>query len=292
MIEKKIEEFFLYLQAERSFRPNTIIAYRTDLHFFSQFLKNETFNLEDFTVKEARKFTLFLQKKGLSPATVERRVFAVKHFFRFLYFEESLLDDKSIFFELPRRSPGLFQLLTKEEIIRFFSVIEAKSFEGARDLAMFELLYATGIRATELAELTLYSIGDDAIKVWGKGNKQRIIPIGKKALAQIDNYLCCYRDQVTNPELTALFVTENGKPINRFFLWSRVKFYAKKAKIQKNISPHTFRHSFATHLLEGGADLRVIQEFLGHSHIATTDRYTHASLKGVKEAFYRFHNRK
>lgn len=289
-MEQKIEAFFLYLQTERAFRPNTLSAYRIDLRFFVAFMEEANLVLEKFTIKDARKFLCFLQDKALSPATVERRVFAVKHFFRFLYFEESLSEDKSILFELPRRSPGLFQVLTKEEILRFFSVINANSFEGARDLAMFELLYATGIRATELAELTLYSIGDDAIKVWGKGNKQRVIPIGKKALTQIDHYLCTYRDQVKNPK-DALFVTEQGKPIDRFFLWSRAKFYAKQAKIQKNISPHTFRHSFATHLLEGGADLRVIQEFLGHRHIATTDRYTHANMKGVKEAFYRFHNR-
>lgn len=286
---EKVEDFLLYLQSERGFRPNTLAAYRTDLRFFADFLEEEKFALENFTVKEARRFSLFLQKKALSSATIERRIFAVKHFFRFLHFEGSLAD-KSIFFEVPRRSKGLFSMLTKEEILRFFSVIDPNSFEGARDLAIFELLYATGIRATELVELTLYSIGDEAIKVCGKGNKQRIVPIGKKALLQIDRYLCSYRDAIKDSD--ALFLTKRGKKIDRFFLWSRVKFYAKKAGIKKNISPHTFRHSFATHLLEGGADLRVIQEFLGHSHIGTTDRYTHASLKNVKEAFYRFHNRK
>jgi integrase/recombinase XerD len=158
---------------------------------------------------------------------------------------------------------------------------------GARDKAMLEVLYASGLRVSELCGLNIQDVGEEAVRVKGKGSKERVVPIAKSALNTVDHYLGKFREDKEG----ALFLGSQGKRLDRITVWSRVKFYAKKAGITKSISPHTLRHSFATHLLENGADLRVIQEMLGHANIGTTDRYTHISRKHLHEAFERFHPR-
>jgi integrase/recombinase XerD len=158
---------------------------------------------------------------------------------------------------------------------------------GARDKAILEVLYASGLRVSELCGLNIQDVGEEAVRVKGKGSKERIVPIAPSALQSVDHYLGKFRED----EEKALFIGPHGKRIDRTVVWARVKFYAKKAAISKEISPHTLRHSFATHLLENGADLRVIQEMLGHSSISTTDRYTHISRKHLHEAFEKFHPR-
>ncbi|MCB1135379.1 MAG: tyrosine-type recombinase/integrase, partial [Chlamydiia bacterium] len=164
-----------------------------------------------------------------------------------------------------------------------------KTALGARDRAILELLYASGLRVSELCSLKINDVDDDALKVMGKGSKERIVPLGRKALEAIDFYLLHYRERWDSKKQRRLFLTRTGKDLDRISVWKMVKRYAREAGIQKSISPHTLRHSFATHLLDNGADLRVIQEMLGHATITSTDRYTHVSQTQVQEAFHRFH---
>jgi integrase/recombinase XerD len=176
-------------------------------------------------------------------------------------------------------------VLTIEEVSRFLQAPDIETPMGARDQAIFLVMYASGLRASELCGLNTSDVSDDQVRVRGKGNKERVIPIAASAVAAVDHYLAKFRTEGDGP----LFLSSQGRRMDRVALWERVKFYAKKAGISKPISPHTLRHSFATHLLENGADLRVIQEMLGHANIATTDRYTHVSRKHLHEAFEKFH---
>lgn len=282
-------EFIIYLKAEKGLSKNSIEAYTRDLALFYKFLKNHRLEALTLTKKDAILFLSEMQAEGYAAASLERLASALRLFFRFLYREGYEEIDKSIFFERGKSPIKIPIVLTKEEVERLLLSLDPSTFNGARDLAIMEILYATGIRASELASLTLYAVDDHQVRVLGKGGKERLVPMGKKALLAVDHYLTHYRDQ---EEGNALFVTKGGKGIDRVFVWKRVKLAAKGAGIVKNISPHTLRHSFATHLLDNGADLRVIQEMLGHSSIATTDRYTHVSMEGIKKSFYKHHNRK
>jgi integrase/recombinase XerD len=177
------------------------------------------------------------------------------------------------------------EVLTVEEVTRFLGAPDRETAVGARDFAIFQVMYASGLRVSELCGLNIGDISDDQVRVRGKGNKERVVPIAASAVAAVDHYLVHSRKEGDG----ALFLSNRGQRIDRVAVWERVKFYAKKAVISKEISPHTLRHSFATHLLENGADLRVIQELLGHANIATTDRYTHVSRKHLHAAFEKFH---
>ena len=192
-------------------------------------------------------------------------------------------------------SPKLWQLipevLTLEEIDSLLASPNIKLTSGIREKAVIELLYASGLRVSELVSLSLYDVDDGFVRVKGKGGKERLVPIGQKALQAIDVYLTAVRDRFKSETENHLFLNAKGKPMDRIQIWRMIKRLAKKAGLARPLSPHTLRHSFATHLLERGADLRVIQEFLGHSNIKTTDRYTHISNQQIKEAFYRCHNR-
>ncbi|MES2121189.1 MAG: tyrosine-type recombinase/integrase, partial [Chlamydiota bacterium] len=189
-------------------------------------------------------------------------------------------------------SPKMWQLipevLTVSEVNALLHAPNPEEFAGARDQAVLLVLYASGLRVSEVCGLNLQDVDDQVVRVKGKGGKERIVPIAQVATSAIDHYLVRFRKESDFP---ALFVTEKNRRIDRTLVWKRVKFYAKAAGIQKSISPHTLRHSFATHLLENGADLRVIQEMLGHANIATTDRYTHISTQHLADAFNAFHPR-
>lgn len=183
-------------------------------------------------------------------------------------------------------------MLSVDEMKRLLEAPIDDDFESVRDRAILELLYASGIRVSELCALNINDVDDDSLRVLGKGKKERVVMVGKKALSSLDSYLISYRDRYLDHEKEALFVTTRGRRMDRMLVWRRVKDFAKKANITKRISPHILRHSFASHLLSGGADLRIIQELLGHSHIGTTDRYTHLNSTYVREAFFKFHPRK
>nr|NGX29452.1 Tyrosine recombinase XerD [Candidatus Anoxychlamydiales bacterium] len=214
---------------------------------------------------------------------------AIKVLFRFLKKENVIKKDITLYLDLPKIWQFLPSVMTYQEVDSLLNQIKTDDLIGARDKAVLELLYATGIRVSECSSLKILDVNDDFIKVTGKGKKQRIIPIGKKAINAIDHYLLNFRNEIQG--IDYLFISKNGKKIDRVTIYNRIKIYAKGANIKKNISPHTLRHSFATHLLENGADLRLIQDMLGHADISTTDRYTHISKAHLKKAFESFHPR-
>ncbi len=210
---------------------------------------------------------------------------AIKSFFRFLK-QEGHFQGEPLFLETPKVWQLIPEVLSEKEVEALLEAPKADSFLGARDKAILEVLYATGIRVSECCNLKIEDVEDSFIKVFGKGKKERIVPIGEKAIQAIDQYLA-YLDGSKPSE--ALFVCKKGKKLKRETLFLRVKFYAKKAGITKNVSPHVLRHCFATHLLENGADLRLIQEMLGHESISTTDRYTQVSQNVLQNSFKKFH---
>jgi len=233
-------------------------------------------------------FLSSLQEKNYASSSICRILVSIKVFFRFLKKEGEVSLDLGRYFETPKLWQLVPEVLSMEEVEALLAQPQTADFLGARDKAALELLYATGMRVSELCKLHLSDLNDQFVKVKGKGKKERLIPVGKKAIAAVDHYLLHFRGAGESP---FLFLSPRGKPISRVTLWGRVKIYGKAAGIAKTISPHTLRHSFATHLLENGADLRLIQDMLGHEDIGTTDRYTHVTGSRLKNAFKSFHPR-
>ncbi len=289
-MDETVSDFIAYLRSERGLSTNTIDAYRRDVNAFGDFLKKK--GSEDFpstTQEEIVAYLSQLKNQDYASASISRMLIAIKVFFRFLKREGFVEKDISRTLETPKIWQLIPEVLSTQEIERLLAVPDPKTFLGARDRAVLEVLYASGLRVSELCGLAIHDVDDTYVRVLGKGNKERLVPIGKKAIDAIDHYLLHFRDQFSGDKL---FVTCHGRPIHRVSVWKRVKECAKIAGITKPISPHTLRHSFATHLLDQGADLRVIQEMLGHANISTTDRYTHVSQRKLKEAFSKYHPRK
>lgn len=284
-MNERIQEFLSYLGSEKGLSKNTLEAYGRDLAFFKEFIQEK--KLESLVQDDILTFFHVFKEKGCASSSLCRTLVAIKVFFRFLKREGVISLDPTLYLDSPKLWQLIPQVLTIEEVTRLLAQPDSQTIMGARDKAMLETLYASGLRVSELCGLNIQDVGDDAVRVRGKGSKERVVPIAPSALNAIDHYLGKFREDKEG----ALFIGKQGKRINRITTWARVKFYAKKAGIAKEISPHTLRHSFATHLLENGADLRVIQEMLGHASISTTDRYTHISHKHLHEAFEKFHPR-
>ncbi|MEM8727340.1 MAG: site-specific tyrosine recombinase [Chlamydiota bacterium] len=279
-----INDFLSYIGGEKGLSMNTIEAYGNDLADFCKDAKRVVVE-EDIIAHLAR-----LKEEGFATGSICRKSIALRVFFRFLKREGLVERDPTECLDAPKLWQLIPEVLSSDEVRALLAAPGAEDEEGMRDKAILETLYATGIRASELCSLNIHDVGESTIHVIGKGGKGRIVPIGEEALFSIDAYLTRWRnDQRENPPL---FLSKRGKRLNRTTLWKRVKFYGKQAAIEKEISPHTLRHSFATHLLDHGADLRVIQEMLGHADIAATDRYTHLSKKRLFEAFEMFHPRR
>lgn len=288
MPERFILDFLDYIRTEKGLSPNTIEAYGRDIRSFAAFISNKDWKqVEPGSILE---FISFLKDKSFASSSICRTLVAVKVFFRFLKKEGEISIDLGRYFDTPKLWQLIPEVLSMEEVDALLAQPETKDFMGARDKAILELLYATGMRVSELCQLKINDLSDTFVKVKGKGNKERVIPVGKKAIEAMDRYLSEFRTNA-NEENGPLFITQRGKPIDRVTVWNRVKAYAKSAGISKSISPHTLRHSFATHLLENGADLRLIQDMLGHEDIGTTDRYTHVTGSRLKAAFKAFHPR-
>ena len=287
MLQTWIHDFLDYLRSEKGLSQNTIIAYRTDLLSFTNFLQK---SWESVQQEDILSFLSFLQNQSYASSSICRMLVSIKVFFKFLKKEKILQKDLSLFLQTPKIWQLIPEVLQIEEVEKLLKSPNTKSLEGARDKAILELLYATGMRVSELCQLNIIDLHDTFVKVKGKGNKERIIPVGKCAIAAVDHYLANYRKDCREENIP-LFVNSRGKRVTRMFIWKQVKMYANLAGIKKSISPHTLRHSFATHLLENGADLRLIQDMLGHADIGTTDRYTHVSAAKLKNAFSNFHPR-
>jgi integrase/recombinase XerD len=283
-----IEDFLDHLRSERGLSPHTLEAYERDIRAFSTFLGGKPWS--EVIGDDVLAFLSQLQQSGYASSSMSRRLIAIKVFFRFLKKERVIVVDLAAYFESPKIWQLIPEVLQQEEVEALLKAPQREDRNGARDQAILELLYATGMRVSELCNLQIHDLHDTFVKVKGKGKKERVIPVGKKAMEAIDFYLVHFRGEAMDPK-SPLFVTSRGKAVSRISIWKSIKKYAKAVGIEKSISPHILRHSFATHLLEGGADLRLIQDMLGHEDIGTTDRYTHVSGGRLRSAFQSFHPR-
>jgi len=294
-VREVINEFINYLAVERGLAENTILAYRSDLEqFFDHLDEQEIESLKDITKESIISFLSSLKEVGCATSTLSRKLATLKTFFRFLLDEEHLDTDPTFDLESPKVEKTLPYILNIGEIEQLLQQPEADKPLGLRDVAMLELLYATGIRISELIDLDISDVNREEayLRCLGKGHRERIIPIGHPALQAIELYLAEGRGHlIKNLRETALFVNRFGKRLTRQGAWKNLKRYARKAGIGKGISPHTFRHTFATHMLENGADLRSVQELLGHVDISTTQIYTQVSKEKLKMDYEKYHPR-
>lgn len=288
-----LDEFLNYLTVERGLSPLTISAYRRDLLGMIGFLEKRRIRSLDDTTREMIGAYLMAEKaRGLSGASLSRFLAALKVFFRFLALNRYVRVDITDVIESPKVWKHLPDVMSVEEVDRFLAAPRAGTHLGRRDRAMLELMYATGVRVSEASGLKTDDVNLDVgyIRCMGKGSKERIVPLGKEARRTVKSYLAETRPKFARPGSPGiLFLTHHGKPFTRQGIWQIVKQYAREAEIKKEVTPHTLRHSFATHLLSRGADLRVVQEMLGHADIATTQTYTHIDrdrLKGIHKKFH------
>lgn len=290
-----IDTFLNYLSVERGLSNNTISAYRRDLNLYVGFLlKNQIDALGKASKNDIVNFMLFQKDQGLSVNSISRRLTAVRIFYRFLVRERLLKTDPSSLVDSPKTWKKIPDALSLNEIELLINQPNIRKMQGIRDRAVLEVLYATGMRVSEVVNLKLDNVKLDVgfVRCIGKGNKERIIPLGKKAVESINRYLSDSRMSFLNQkESDFLFLNRFGNKISRQSLWKLIKKYAKSAKIKNPIKPHILRHSFATHLLEHGADLRSVQEMLGHSNISTTQIYTHINKDRLKTIHKTFHPR-
>lgn len=288
MFQEELQDFLDFIRTEKGLSPNTIEAYKRDIERFIQSLEVTDFNaINSSTILH---YLTQLQTAKYASSSICRALVAIKVFFRFLKKEGKSSIDLGRYVELPKLWQLVPEVLSMEEVEALLKEPEAEDPIGARDLAILELLYATGMRVSEVCQLKICDLSDGFVKVRGKGKKERLIPVGARAIKAVDHYLTHFRGEVKE-ENAPLFATKTNRSISRVTIWKRIKIYGQKAGICKSISPHTLRHSFASHLLENGADLRLIQEMLGHEDIGTTDRYTHVADSRLRAAFQNFHPR-
>lgn len=290
--EDLIKEFEFYLRLEKSLSENTISAYISDIKKFAVYtLKKPT----EVDLKELEAFINDLNQIYIAARSQARIISGIKAFFNFLIQEDTIDSNPAELLDLPSIGRKLPEVLSVEEIDLIESFIDLSKPEGHRNKAIIETLYSCGLRVSELTELKISALyfNDGFIIVTGKGSKQRIIPIGEKAIDDINFYKEHYRNtlKISADHSDFLFLNRRGKKLTRVMIFTIVKELAMLAGIRKNISPHTFRHSFATHLVEGGADLRAVQEMLGHESIITTEIYTHIDREYLKQVVNDYHPR-
>ena len=283
------------LSIEKGLSKNTLLAYRRDLQRYLFFLKkNKITSVGAVTRKEIMEFLLDERDRGLTPSSVGRLLVAIRMFHRFLAGENKIKEDITEAIEAPKLWKHLPEYLSVAEVEALIKAPDTRQPQGVRDQAILELMYATGLRASEVTVLKAAHVNFEAgyLRVTGKGDKERVVPVGGMAKKTIARYIKEVRSKWTKGRAEeALFVTHHGKKMSRQTVWSILKKHAKTANVQKKIYPHILRHSFATHLLERGADLRVVQELLGHSDIATTQIYTHIEKSRLKGIHHKFHPR-
>lgn len=290
-MNEELSDFLIYIASEKGLSQNTVEAYQRDNNLFIDFLTQmDVHHFKELTADHIIAFLASLKRQEYASASISRACIAIKVLCRFLKRENHIFNNPAALIDTPKLWQLIPDVLTPEEIESLLQMPDQSTAFGARDYAILETLYASGLRVSEICTLGIYDVDDDFVRVMGKGRKERLVPLGSKALKAIDNYLK-FRNHWDSEKQQTLFVSKTGKPLDRIYIWSMIKTYAKKAGIVKNISPHTLRHSFATHLLDNGADLRVIQEMLGHANIASTDRYTHISRLRLQEAFQASHFR-
>ncbi|MFC2005831.1 site-specific tyrosine recombinase XerD [Chloroflexota bacterium] len=300
-MKKDIERFLTYLSVEKGFSDNTLAAYHNDLSQLSGFIEDDTAksglipSWANFSRQGMLSYMLYLKERNYAATTIARKVAAAKSFFSFMVAEGNMKDNPTENVGSPNVGRSLPKPISISQVRRLLEQPTKRSTpEAKRDRAMLELLYASGIRVSELVSLNLGDVDTEGgfVRCFGKGHKERIIPIHQRAASVVEEYVKEARPSIAHDdEERALFLNRRGERLTRQGFWQILKGYAKSAELDEEITPHTLRHSFATHMLSGGADLRSVQELLGHANISTTQVYTHLTTEHVRRTYEKSHPR-
>ncbi len=294
--QHRLETFLNHLALEKGLSDNTLLSYRVDIDRYLNFLKQRNIrDVESIDTHIIQDYTELLEKLGLSASSVARNFSAIRTFHKYLVLENFTDKNPTELLETPRLERKLPDVLSIDEVITILETPDAETPPGVRDRAILETLYGAGLRVSELINLKLENVffEEEVLRIIGKGNKERIVPVGSEALHWIKMYLGTTRPLVAKglESRSQVFLNRFGKPFSRMGIYNVVRKYVDMTTIAKRVYPHIFRHSFATHLLENGADLRAVQEMLGHSDISTTQIYTHITRQYLKEAYKTYHPR-
>jgi len=290
-----LQDYLNYLSVERGLSKNTLESYARDLRQYLQYLKEKkNIEIKETTQATVIGYLLQLQAKGKATATLSRSLAAIKSYYHFLFREAKIERDPTINLDAPKQEKRLPRVLSVEDVSNLLEQPDLKTPAGIRDRAMLEVLYATGLRVSELVSLKISDLNLEMgyIKCFGKGSKERIVPLGSVASKYVKHYLEHARKFLASSlNEDTLFLNHHGHRLTRQGFWKIIKKYAESINLENDITPHTLRHSFATHLLENGADLRSVQEMLGHADISTTQIYTHLTKSKIKEVYEKAHPR-
>lgn len=293
-MEAQVRAFVNSLRVEKGLSENTIQAYRRDMLKFMAFANERHLQTADIERSHVVEFLASLYRKGLDSRSVARHLVTIRHFFRFAMMEEYIQEDPATTIQSPKFRQNLPEFLSLAEVERLLQQPDTTTVVGLRDRAMIELMYSCGLRVSELCGLRVADLRmeDGCLRCIGKGDKERLVPVGKKALAIVAKYLRDSRPKLLGDASSpSLFLNQKGAEMHRITFWKTLKVYGQKAALRKAITPHMLRHSFATHLLDGGADLRSVQMMLGHADIATTQIYTHVVEDRLKQVYKAHHPR-
>ncbi len=286
-----------YLRLEKSLSQNSVAAYINDINKLVEFLDKNFKKIAPDKVKlsHLKSFVEWLNERGVSPRTQARTISGIKSFYKYLLIEGKINSDPTALLESPKIGRKLPDILSMEEIDSLIEAVDLDKAEGQRNKAMLETLYSCGLRVSELVNLKITNLFFEQgfIKIEGKSDKERLVPVSKRAIEEINKYLSGYRKtlKISKESENVLFLNRRGKKLSRVMIFTIIKNLAEKIGLKKKISPHTFRHSFATHLINGGADLRAVQEMLGHESILTTEIYTHLDRDYLRSTIHQFHPR-
>jgi len=286
-----------YLKLEKSLSQNSVAAYINDINKLVDFLETSQKRVTPERVKlqHLKSFVEWLNERGVSPRTQARTISGIKSFYKYLLIEGKISSDPTALLESPKIGRKLPDILSMEEIDTLIDAIDLEKPEGQRNKAMLETLYSCGLRVSELVNLKITNLFFDQgfIKIEGKADKERLVPVSNRAIEEINKYMSGYRKKlkIHKESENILFLNRRGKKLSRVMVFTIIKNLSQKINLDKKISPHTFRHSFATHLINGGADLRAVQEMLGHESILTTEIYTHIDRDYLKDTIHQYHPR-
>jgi integrase/recombinase XerD len=289
-----IRTFLSYLRVEKGLSDNTIQSYRRDMGKFAEFVGKRELDTKEIRRTDVVDFLAMQYRRGLDSRSVARNLVTIRHFFRFSLLEGVVKDDPAATIESPKIRKSLPEFLSVEEVDRLLAQPDVSSAIGLRDKAMIELMYSTGLRVSELVGIRVGDVHMEAgsLRCIGKGNKERLVPVGKKALAAVENYMKNARPELLRDGSSPfMFLNRRGGGLDRILFWKLVGEYGRKAGLRRALTPHMLRHSFATHLLDRGADLRSVQMMLGHSDISTTQIYTHVVEERLKQVYKAHHPR-
>ncbi len=296
MTEQFVKEYLLLLKLEKNLSDNSVNSYGSDIRKFLDYAEQTGIkDLNEVKTSLISEFLSSLQKQGIKRSTTARYISSLRGFFNFLFNQKYITENPAESLESVKLDRKLPVVLTVAEIEKIFEQPDTTDKYGIRDRALLEVLYSSGLRVSEAASLKINDIyfEEEVVRIFGKGSKERIVPIGSSALKWVRKYLLESRPLFEKRGVSEgiLFLNRNGKKLSRMGIWKIIDRYVKMAEIQKAVHPHTFRHSFATHLVEGGADLRAVQEMLGHEDISTTQIYTHIDREYIKQVHKDFHPR-